>query len=106
MPERYRVEYTAAAQRDFARIYGCIADDSPETARRFLLELERQIDSLERLPRRCRVLPEKSPSGYEYRHLIYGNYRTIFRFAERTVWIVRIVHGAQLIDPLDWEPFP
>jgi plasmid stabilization system protein ParE len=61
-------------------------------------EVERQIDSLERLPRRCPVIPESHDLGREYRHIIHGNYRTIFRIEGPRVIIMRVVHGARLLN--------
>ena len=54
--------------------------------------------SLSQLPKRCPVIPEADDIGVEYRHLIWGSYRTIFRIEGSTVWVVRVVHGAQLLD--------
>lgn len=98
MAGRYRVRITAAAQRDVKSIHDCIAETAPRTADAWIGELERQIQTLERSPMRCAVIPEATELGREYRHLIYGRYRTIFRVDGRVVWIVRVVHGAQLLD--------
>jgi plasmid stabilization system protein ParE len=34
----------------------------------------------------------------EYRHLVNAPYRTIFRLVGSRVIIVRVIHGAQLLD--------
>jgi toxin ParE1/3/4 len=44
------------------------------------------------------VIPEATELGREYRQLSYGRYRTIFRVDGRVVWIVRVLHGAQLLE--------
>lgn len=98
MPARHRVEITSTAQADVQRIREYIARDSESSAREFVDSLLRQIESLERFPLRCPVIPEAEDLGVAYRHLIHGNYRTIFRVDESTVWILRIIHGAQLLD--------
>jgi toxin ParE1/3/4 len=36
--------------------------------------------------------------GTEYRHIIYGNYRTVFRIEGYRVIILRVIHGAQLLN--------
>ena len=59
---------------------------------------KRQIKTLERLPKRCPAIPESTELKREYRHLIYGNYRTIFRITGTSVIILRVIHGAQLLD--------
>lgn len=98
MAGRYRVRITAAAQKDVQSIHLYIAEDAPRTADAWVGELHRQIQTLEQFPSRCAAIPEATELGREYRHLIYGRYRTIFRVDGRVVWIVRVVHGAQLLD--------
>jgi plasmid stabilization system protein ParE len=95
---RYRVRITAAAQGDVESIHDYIALNAPRTADAWIGELDRQIQALEQFPMRCAVIPEATELGREYRHLIYGRYRTILRVEGRVVWIVRVIHGAQLLD--------
>ena len=97
MRERYRVRITAAAQRDVKSIHDYIAESAPRTADKWIGELDRQIQTLEQFPTRCAVIPEATELGREYRHLIYGRYRTIFRVEGRVVWIARVIHAAQLL---------
>ena len=97
MRGRYRVRITAAGQRDLKSIHDYIALNAPRTADAWMGELDRQIQTLEQFPTRCAVIPEATELGREYRHLIYGRYRTIFRVDGRVVWIVRVIHGAQLL---------
>lgn len=98
MPIRYRVEITAAAQDDVASIWNFISVDDPRAANRFMDELLQQVETLSAFPMRCPVIPESRELGVEYRHLIYGDYRTIFRVSGRHVLIVRIVHGSRLLE--------
>lgn len=98
MPRRYRVEITRSAERDAFGIFDYIWRDSPSRATQWFAEVERQIGTLSQLPKRCPVIPEADDIGVEYRHLIWGCYRTIFRIEGGTVWIVRVLHGAQLLD--------
>jgi plasmid stabilization system protein ParE len=98
MPRKYRVRFTRSATVDIGSIYDHIHRDRPRAALAFVEELERQIDSLERLPLRCPIIPESDELGVPYRHLIYGEYRTIFRIVGNTVYILRVIHGARLLD--------
>lgn len=50
------------------------------------------------VPERCALIAENEILGTSYRHLLYGRYRTIFRIAGRTVVILRVIHGARLLD--------
>ena len=98
MPKRYRVEVTRSAERDAIRIYEYIERRSPQRALKWFAEIERQMGTLPQLPARCPVIPEADDIGAEYRHLIWGNYRTIFRIEGRIVHVVRVIHGAQLLE--------
>ena len=98
MRKKYRVEITRRAEADIEAIHAYIARDSDRAASAFVAELERQIGSLEQFPLRCRVIAEAADLGVPYRHLVYGDYRTIIRVDEGTVYILRVIHGARLLD--------
>jgi len=95
---KYQVEITRAAERDITSIFEYIHYNNPAAAMRWVEEVECQITSLEKFPKRCPHIPETKELGQEYRHLIYGDYRTIFRFQGLKVIIMRVIHGARLLD--------
>jgi len=94
---RHRVEVSEAAKHDLSQHFNYIGSGSVDAAKRWLSEMERRILSLERFPRRCPVIPEARKLGVEYRHLLYGAYRAIYRIEGPTVLVVRVLHGAQLL---------
>lgn len=98
MARRYRVDITRTAARDIATIYAHIAYANPRAAAAWLDTVERNITSLEQWPRRCPIIPEASDLEVEYRHFVSAPYRTIFRIVGSRVIIVRVIHGAQLLD--------
>ena len=49
MPAKYRVEITRTAESDVEEIWTHIAADSIEEATRFVDQLEKKIDTLERM---------------------------------------------------------
>jgi len=98
MPKKYRVKITRHAEQDIQEIYSYIRNDNPKAASNFVGELEQQISSLEKFPSRCSVIPEAEELGTAYRHLIYGQYRTIFRISGNTIYILRVIHGARLLN--------
>jgi toxin ParE1/3/4 len=98
MPKKHNVDITAAAEADVAEIWEYIAQDKPDAATAFVLRLEEQINTLERFPERCQLVRENELLGTAYRHLVYGNYRTIFKIIESRVIIMRVLHGARLLD--------
>ena len=98
MPAKYRVEITRTAENDVDEIWDHIGADSIENATRFVIQLEEKIGTLERMPHRCPAIPENKLLGTEYRHLILGDYRVIFRVKASTVYVLRIVQGSRLLD--------
>ena len=94
----YRVEMTRRAERDLSLLYLSIHADESEAAAKWLLGLERAVESLEDRPERCPLAPERRP-GLLLRHLLYGKkphiYRVIFRIADSTVFVLHIRHGAR-----------
>jgi len=100
VPVLFKVEITPYAERDLEGIWDYIAQDNPGNACTFVLKIEEQIYSLEHSPERCPLIPENQILGTSYRHLIYGQYRTIFRISTDTIYILRIIHGARLLEEL------
>jgi len=95
---RYRVEITTVAERDIEEIWEYSSQDNAERATAFILELEKTIAGLSTLPLRCSLVPENEILGTAYRHLLYGNYRIIFRIFVSQVIILRVVHKARMLD--------
>lgn len=98
MPAKFEVKITAKAEEDIEEIWNFIAEDSQDAATKFALQLEKQISKLERFPERCPLILENEFLHTRYRHLIYGNYRTIFRISGKTVFVLRVIHSARLLD--------
>jgi len=98
MPASFKVRITQAAETDIQDIWSYIAADSPANADRFILEMEKQLHTLEHFPQRCPLIPENEHLGTHYRHLLQGDYRTLFRIAGKTVYVARVIHGARLLD--------
>ena len=98
MPNKFRVDITGAAEADVAEIWEYIVQDEPDAATAFVLRLEEQIRTLERFPERSSLVPENELLGTAYRHLLHGNYRTLFKIVGSRVIILRVLHGARLLD--------
>ncbi|MEW6107965.1 MAG: type II toxin-antitoxin system RelE/ParE family toxin [Nitrospirota bacterium] len=95
--QNYRVKITRTAESDINEIFQYIASNNETAAKKWIVEIERQIDSLEQFPLRCPVIPESKDLGKEYRHIIYGDYRTIFKIDGLTIVIMRVIHSARLL---------
>ena len=98
MAKKYQVNLTQQAQNDVEQIFYYIADDSINNAANFVLQLEKKVYSLENFPDRNPFIPENEFFGTDYRHLIYKKYRIVYRIVEKSVFILRIFHGAKLIN--------
>jgi plasmid stabilization system protein ParE len=104
VPARFVVDITPSGEADIAEIWDYIAQDSPANAEAVVLALEEQIASLEKYPERCSRILENEILGTSYRHLNHGSYRTIFRIAGPRVVILRVIHGARLLDTSLFTP--
>lgn len=97
MPTRFQVDVTASAERDLVAMRDHIAADNPAAARKWVAAVARKIGSLGRFPLRHPVIPEAALLGVDYRHLVTGSYRIVYRVAEERVIVIRVIHGAQLL---------
>lgn len=94
----YKVSITQAAERDIWECIKYISRDDPAAAGIWLDEILGRIGSLEKYPSRAPRIPEScGPRGY-FRHLVMGKYRIVFRIEGKTVFIVRVIHAARLLD--------
>ena len=98
MRKKFRVEITASAERDVRAIRDFIARDKPRAADKWARTIDRKIRSLKSMPHRHEVIPEAQELGVEYRHIISGNYRTIYRIEGERVIVLRVVHASRLLD--------
>ena len=65
-----------------------IARDKPRTALDWYDKIFEDILSLEEFPDRCPIAPENKHFSFELRHLLIGNYRTLFRIEAPNVLIL------------------
>ncbi len=98
MTKEYKVHISLSAQKDLEHIYFYIAEDSVNNAKNFILELENRIYSLDTMPERFALIPENIFFNTSYRHLIHKKYRVIYKITSQCVYILRIIHGAKLLD--------
>jgi len=96
--KKYKVLITKTAEEDTRSIFEYIYSDNPQAANRWKGEIKFQIASLRELPMRCSIIPEADEIGFDYRHIIYGDYRTIFKITEDLIFIMRVFHCSRLLD--------
>lgn len=98
MAKKFRVEITATAEQDLRSIRDFIARDKPAAAERWLTSISRKILGLKSMPLRHEIIPEAPEIGVDYRHMLQGVYRIIYRVEGRRVFVIRVIHGARLLD--------
>jgi plasmid stabilization system protein ParE len=96
--KKYKVNISLNAQKDLEHIFFYIAEDSINNAKKFILELEKKIYSLDTFPERFALIPENIFFGTSYRYIVHKKYRVIYKIADNSVQILRVVHGAKLLD--------
>lgn len=97
MPEECNVQITKTAEGDLDEIWDHIALDSINNAINFIDQIEEKIYSLEQFPDRGPFIPENEIIRGEYRHLIHGEYRVIYKVLHNDVFVMRIIHGSRLL---------
>jgi len=96
--KKFKVLITKIAEEDIGYIFELISRDNHQAAERWRAEIKSQIKSLKEFPARCSIIPEADDIGIDYRHIVYSNYRTVFRIADDTVFIMRVFHCSKLLD--------
>lgn len=72
-----------------------IAQDKPAAAEKWVRTLFSKVEQLKISPEIGRIVPEiENP---QFRELIYGNYRIIYRFEAKQISILTIRHGKQIL---------
>jgi plasmid stabilization system protein ParE len=98
VPKKYLVEFTKTAESDIYRTWADIAADNPIAADRWLGNVRKTAGRLETFPLAFEVIPESKGWGIEYRQKLFGNYRIIYRVDDERVIVLRVIHGARLLD--------
>jgi toxin ParE1/3/4 len=99
MRASFRVETAAPAEVDMRAVYNLIARDRKVAAGKWLRGALAAIRSLRTLPERYERVPEDELLTFDCRHIIYGNYRIIYRVEEKQVRVMRVIHSARRLTP-------
>ena len=75
-----------------------IAQDKPSAAEKWIDTVFTKVETIASIPEIGRVVPEIRNS--QFREIIYGNYRIIYRVEEKQISILTIRHGMQIL-PID-----
>ena len=75
-----------------------IAYDKPSAAENWINTVFSKVEQLKSSPEIGRLVPEIKSN--QFRELIYGNYRIIYRIEKKQISILTIRHGMQIL-PID-----
>lgn len=75
-----------------------IYQDKPLAAKKWIDTVFTKVDALKSAPEVRRMVPEIRNN--QFRELIYGNHRIIYRIEEKYISILTIRHGMQIL-PID-----
>lgn len=87
--------WTEAALKDIENIAEYISLDSVFYARKFVQKIFLVVNKLERFPENGKVVAELST--YNYREILFKNYRIIYRIDSITVYIITVHHSSRLL---------
>lgn len=96
-----QVRWTRDALSDLGDIHRFIARDAPAAAAATIVQVLASAERLRAFPRSGRVVPEFEDEAL--REIITGNYRIIYRLRGEEVQIIRIRHGARLLEESDFQ---
>ena len=78
-----------------SEIVDYIAQDKPAAAIRWINEVFSKVEQLKSSPQIGRIVPEMSDN--QFREIVYGNYRIIYRVELKQISILTIRHGKQIL---------
>jgi len=72
-----------------------IAQDKPSAAEKWINTVFSKVEQLKSSPEIGRIVPELNNT--QFREIIYGNYRIIYRIEKKQISILTIRHGKQIL---------
>jgi plasmid stabilization system protein ParE len=96
----YRVRLTEKAEQDVDGVLEWFRDQAAMSAGgKWFAQLMATIDTLETMPERCGLAAESEDIGLDIREILVGKrhgiYRVLFQVQGRTVYVLRVWHGAR-----------
>jgi toxin ParE1/3/4 len=90
-----KIVWSPLAVERASEIAGYIAQDKPSVAENWINTVFSKVEQLKSSPEIGRIVPELS--NKQFRELIYGNYRIIYRVEKKQISILTIRHGKQIL---------
>jgi len=89
------VIWSPLAIERLAEITDYIAQDNPSAAEKWVQNIFKRVEHLQRFPEIGRLVPELSRP--DIREILFKNYRIIYRIESQQLSILTIRHGKQLL---------
>lgn len=97
----YQVFWTRTAQQDLRKIIEYIAADNETQARKIYVDIKEKAESLKRMPRQGRTVPELSYFNIlVYRELIIAPWRFIYKTEKNMVWVLAVIDGKRNVEDI------
>lgn len=90
-----RIIWSPLAVDRASEIADYIAQDKSSAAEKWIDTVFSKVEQLKSSPEIGRIVPEINDS--QFRELIYGNYRIIYRIETKQISILTIRHGRQIL---------
>ena len=90
-----KITWSPLAIDRVAEIAQYISQDSPNSAKKWIESIFKVVGRLEQFPESGRVIPEIMQD--DFREIIHGNYRIIYRLYCDNVSILTVRHGRQIL---------
>ena len=90
-----RISWSPLAIDRALEIADYIAKDKSSAAEKWIDTVFAKVEQLKSSPEIGRIIPEINDS--QFRELIYGNYRIIYRIESKQISILTIRHGRQIL---------
>jgi len=78
-----------------SEIASYIAQDKPSAAERWIKTVFSKVENLKYSPEIGRIVPEIGNS--QFRELLFGNYRIIYRVEPEQISVLTVRHGMQIL---------
>ena len=90
-----KIVWSPLAVDRVSEIASYIAQDKPSAAEKWINTVFSKVEQLKSSPEIGRIVPEIR--NKQFRELIYGNYRIIYRVEKKQISILTIRHGKQIL---------
>ena len=78
-----------------SEIVDYITQDKPSAAEKWISTVFSKVEQLKSSPEIGRIVPELNNT--QFREIIYGNYRIIYRIEKKQISVLTIRHGKQIL---------